>query len=130
MDALEDRMKILDTNINLHLKLMGKIQSMQAMEMRGVEEEQIDTVLLEFDAQLEEYESALKAGELVDSRRFEVDSAEEQALEELEAEILGGKTAPAGNAPAANVPEEKAPGEADHGAASSPQPDRPLKEEE
>ena len=100
LDNLERRIEIYDRNINLHLNLIGKIQQMEAMSLAGVDEEQIDDIILDFESHFEEYTETVAAGETaVEHEPLKGTSDEE--LAELEAEIKGEKE------PEAQTPEEK-----------------------
>lgn len=90
---VEDRLNIYDKNINLHLNLIGKIQQMEAMQLRGVSEEEIDTVIMDFEANFEAYTAALEAGEDIEAHASRL-ASDEKELEALESE-LQGKTEPA-----------------------------------
>jgi hypothetical protein len=88
MDNLEERLRIYNRNINLQIHLAGKVQALEAMELRGVDEERIDSILLEYEEELTAYSSVLDSEDLATrSLPNELDDAED--LRALEAEILG-----------------------------------------
>lgn len=119
MDALEDRMKIHDANIELHMKLMAKVQAVQAMEMQGVEEEQIETILVDFESQLDGYTGTLRAGDLADSQNVSIDPDADRELADLEAEILGEQ--PSGT-PAREAPTPEPAADSDRGSGHGKTP--------
>ena len=88
MDNVEDRVRIHDANINLLIQLVGKIQSVESMEMRGVGEEQIDSILLEFESQLDDYSDVLQTGEIEGRSVASMELPADRELESLEKEIL------------------------------------------
>jgi hypothetical protein len=100
LDNLERRIEIYDRNINLHLNLIGKIQQMEAMSLAGVDEEQIDDIILDFESHFEEYTETVAAGETVVEHEA-MKSTSDEELADLEAEIKGEKE------PEAKTPEEK-----------------------
>jgi len=94
MDNLEQRIEIYDRNINLHLNLIGKIQQMEAMSLAGVDEAQIDDIILDFETHFEEYSETVAAGEGAASESEPFKAASSEELSELESEIKG-ETEPA-----------------------------------
>lgn len=91
LDNLEQRIEIYDSNISLHLNLIGKIQQMEAMNLAGVAEEQIDDIILDFETHFEEYTETVSAAESAAAEREPFKSASAGELAELEAEIKGEK---------------------------------------
>jgi len=89
LDNLEQRIEIYDRNISVHLNLIGKIQQMEAMNLAGIDEEQIDDIILDFESHFEEYTETLAAAEGVKAEREPFKSASEDELEQLEAQIKG-----------------------------------------
>lgn len=89
LDNLEHRMAIYDRNITLHLNLIAKVQDMQAMSLRGVEETQIDEIITEFEQQLGEFTEAVRAGEASLAVVSDLVAEEDQALRTLEGELTG-----------------------------------------
>lgn len=93
MDNLEERLRIYNRNINLQHHLVGKVQALEAMELRGVDEEKIDSILLEYEEELSHYSSVLDTEDLATSALPDgLDDSDE--LRALEAEILGGDPTP------------------------------------
>lgn len=88
LDNLEQRIEIYDRNISLHLNLIGKIQQMEAMNLAGVDEEQIDDIILDFESQFEEYTETVAASESAAARE-PFKSVADSELAQLEAEIRG-----------------------------------------
>ena len=89
LDNLEQRIEIYDRNISVHLNLIGKIQQMEAMSLAGVDEEQIDDIILDFESHFEEYTETLAAAESVTTEREPFKSASESELKEIEAQVKG-----------------------------------------
>jgi hypothetical protein len=93
LDNLDRRMDIYDKNINLCIQLIGKVQDMEAMALRGVDEPTIDRIIMEFEDQMGKYMDVVHAGEA----GFEGDSTlgdrPDKELERLEKEIVGGEAA-------------------------------------
>jgi hypothetical protein len=87
---VEDRLSIFDKNINLHLNLIGKIQQMEAMQLRGVSENEIDDVIMDFEANFEAYTAAIEAGADMEAHVSKIES-DEAELDALEKEVLGEK---------------------------------------
>ncbi len=92
MDNLEERQRIYNRNINLLIRLVGRIQALEAMELRGVDEDQIDTILSDYEEEFAAYRNVLDTEELLVSD-FGSSLDDSQNLSKLEAEILGVKTA-------------------------------------
>lgn len=89
MDNLENRITIYENNVRLHLALIGRLQQMEAMELSGVSEEEIDEVLYDFESTLEEYEEKLQSARLVERTEAPKEAvSDEEALRNLEAEIM------------------------------------------
>ena len=100
MDNLEERLRIYNRNINLQIHLAGKVQALEAMELRGVDEERIDSILLEYEEELATYSSVLDTEDVATSALpNELDDTDE--LRALQDEILGTKSEPDPVAPAA-----------------------------
>lgn len=94
MDNFEERLRIYNRNINLQIDLAGKVQALEAMELRGVDEERIDSILLEYEEQLAVYSSVLDTEDVaITALPRQLDDSE--ALRALEEEILGPRVAPA-----------------------------------
>jgi hypothetical protein len=89
LDNLDHRMTIFDKNINLHINLIGRIQDMEAMALRGVDEEQIDKIILDFESHLGRYQDVIRAGESGFESTTNIAEREDRDLEALEREILG-----------------------------------------
>ena len=94
MDNLQNRLNIFDKNINLHQNLIAKIQDMEAMQLRGVEESEIDEILLEFEGNFEKYTNTMLAGELAAESQSIMTSQEELELKKMEEEIMAGAPEP------------------------------------
>ncbi|MEM7261590.1 MAG: hypothetical protein AAF488_06330 [Planctomycetota bacterium] len=88
MDNLEERQRIYNRNINLQIHLVGRIQALEAMELRGVDETAIDSILNDYEEELCAYQNALETEDLIVSDLGPaLDDSEE--LGGIEAEILG-----------------------------------------
>lgn len=90
MDSLEKRHRIHQDNIDLHLGLFDRISEMQAMELKRVNQHQIEEIAVDYEEKLEKHRdimTAARAAEGMEPARFE-DSVEKQALQALEREIL------------------------------------------
>ena len=88
MDNLEERQQIYNRNINLQIHLVGKIQALDAMELRGVDEDKIDDILSDYEDELSRYQSVLDSEDIATS---DIGSMldDSKDLMGLEAEILG-----------------------------------------
>jgi carbon monoxide dehydrogenase subunit G len=106
LDNLDHRMTIFDKNINLHIQLIGKIQDMEAMALRGVDEKQIDDIIMEFEEQVAKYMDVVTAGEAGFEGATSISEREDRELARLEKEIVG-ETAPAEKEPEAPVTEKE-----------------------
>ncbi len=89
-DNFDARTGIFNGNINLHLNLIARIQEMEAMELRGVTEEEIDGILDDVQDELHEYRRDIQAGrEGEPSVTAAGRSAEQERLDDLERELTG-----------------------------------------
>lgn len=92
MESLKLKADILNKNIELHLNLVGKIQAMEAMDLRGIEPSVVERVMLDFEEGMEKYREAVHAGEGITQSREDVLTAKDkEELRTLEKEILGEK---------------------------------------
>lgn len=88
MDGLEERLRIYNRNIQLQVQLIGRVQALDAMQLRGVDEETIEHILTSYEEQLDLYRDVLGLDEVTDHElRSAWDDSEE--LAQLESEILG-----------------------------------------
>lgn len=99
MENLDNRLKIYDRNMSLHLNLIGKVQEMEAMSLRGLEEAQIDKILIDFEEKLESYMDTVASAQVVEESQPITDVATERELQEIEKEVVG--LGAEGEAPAA-----------------------------
>jgi len=112
MDHIEDRLKIHDRNIRLHLDLIGVLKQIEAMSMAGVKEEEVDALVLRFSEELKSYQASLTSGEVLRRRAGEeLELPGEEELASLEAEILAEQPERA-EEPAEAAREERREGEA------------------
>ena len=89
MENLDNRLKIFDRNMSLHLNLIGKVQEMEAMSLRGLDEVQIDKILIDFEEKLETYMDSVASAQVVEESREIPDIATERELREIEREVVG-----------------------------------------
>ena len=91
LDNLDHRMTIYDKNINLHIQLIGKIQDMEAMALRGVDEKQIDDIIMEFEDHVNQYMNVVTAGEAGFEASTSISEREDRELAKIEKELVGDK---------------------------------------
>ena len=107
MDNLEERQRIYNRNINLQIHLVGRVQALEAMEMRGVDETAIDSILHTYEEELCSYQNALDTEDLLVSELGPTLDDSNQ-LSSIEAEILGspeeGPDAPESATPTESEP--------------------------
>jgi hypothetical protein len=77
-DALEERLKIHDANLRVQIALLGKLQTLDAMELRGLDERQVDSITLDFEEELERYRTVLDAAGLDAEEAAELEAREER----------------------------------------------------
>lgn len=97
MDGLEERLRIYNRNIQLQVQLIGRVQALDAMQLRGVDEETIEHILSSYEEQLDLYRDVLGLEEVSD---HEIQSAWDDSAElaQLESEILGTDSSAGGPA--------------------------------
>lgn len=92
LDSCLARQRIFDKNMILHINLINRIRDVQAMQLSGVDEDEIDSIIYEFDENWDRYTTTLSAGRVVEQpsvlNRNNV--TRDNELRALEAEILGG----------------------------------------
>lgn len=90
MQNLKLKADILNKNIELHMNLVGKIQAMEAMDLRGIEQTVVERVMLDFEEGMEKFRDSVQTGEgVVQSRDDVLTSKDKEDLRQLEKEILG-----------------------------------------
>ena len=90
MGNLKLKADILNKNIELHMNLVGKIQAMEAMDLRGIEQSVVERVMLDFEEGMEKFRDSVHTGEGVTQTRDDVlTSKDKEELRKLEKEILG-----------------------------------------
>ncbi|RME76280.1 MAG: hypothetical protein D6776_01505 [Planctomycetota bacterium] len=89
MDLCEGRARIYRHNIELHMRLIDRIQQLEAMALRGVGEAEIEQIALRFDEEREKFEETVHAGAALTGETPLGASREERELAALEREILG-----------------------------------------
>lgn len=87
MDNLANRLAIYDKNMNLHINLIGKIQDMEAMQLKGVEEQQIDGIMEDFEENFESWMNSVTAGEAATEAASSAVMHDEAEIERLDREI-------------------------------------------
>lgn len=119
-DTMEHRLKIHDANLRLQVALLGKLQALEAMDLRGLDEQQVDSITLDFEEELKEYTAVLDAAEIAADRVRENRAAnsasrgEEGAGLELPARSRvseQGRPRPEGEGEVSQAPAEEAPAE-------------------
>ena len=89
MDSLEKRHRIHQDNIDLHLGLFDRITEMQAMELKKVNQHQIEEIAVDYDERLEKHRDIMNAAKVAHGMDSVLeDSAERKALKDLEREIM------------------------------------------
>jgi hypothetical protein len=90
MGNLKLKADILNKNIELHMNLVGKIQAMEAMDLRGIEQSVVERVMLDFEEGMEKFRDAVHTGESVTQTRDDVlTNKDKEELRKLEKEIMG-----------------------------------------
>jgi hypothetical protein len=87
MDHIEDRLRIHDRNIRLHLDLIGTLKQIDAMAMAGVGESEVDGIILRFGEELKRYQASLTSGEVLERIEKADKLPGKEDLSSLEAEI-------------------------------------------
>ncbi|MCB9894377.1 MAG: hypothetical protein H6839_08005 [Planctomycetes bacterium] len=96
MGNLKLKADILNKNIELHMNLVGKIQAMEAMDLRGIEQSVVERVMLDFEEGMEKFRDSVHTGEGVTQSRDEVlTNKDKEELRKLEKEIMGEAPPPA-----------------------------------
>lgn len=107
MDSLEKRHRIHQDNIDLHLGLFDRITEMQAMELKRVNQGQIEEIAVDYEEKLEKHRDIMNAAKVAHGMDSMVeDSAERRALADLEREILAEARADAVETEPVEVPDE------------------------
>ena len=94
MENLDNRLKIYDRNMSLHLNLIGKVQEMEAMSLRGVSEKEIDKIVLDFEEKLDSYMNTMASAQVVEESVPIPDVATEHELQKIEREVLDEEPPP------------------------------------
>lgn len=108
MDSLEKRHHIHQDNIDLHLGLFDRITEMQAMELKKVNQNQIEEIAVDYDERLEKHRDIMNAARVAHGMDSVLeDSAERKALQDLEREIMAeARQEEAETTPVAEPPDE------------------------
>jgi hypothetical protein len=94
MDNYENRLQIYDRNMNLHLSLIGKIQEIEAMKLRGVDEQRIDRIVMDFEEHLEKWNDTMSAADVAETSKQTLSAKDDRDLAALEREIVTGEAKP------------------------------------
>lgn len=94
MDNYENRLRIYDRNMNLHLSLIGKIQEIEAMKLRGVDEQRIDRIVMDFEEHLEKWNDTMSAADVAETSKQTLSAKDDRDLAALEREIVTGEAKP------------------------------------
>ncbi|MEM7167000.1 MAG: hypothetical protein AAF581_16170 [Planctomycetota bacterium] len=89
MDNLEERQQIYNRNISLQIDLVGRVQALDAMELRGVDEDRIDEILGDYEDELTRYQGVLDTENLSVTSELTSLLDDSSDLAKLEAEVLG-----------------------------------------
>lgn len=107
MDSLEKRHRIHQDNIDLHLGLFDRITEMQAMELKKVNQNQIEEIAVDYEEKLEKHRDIMNAARVAHGMDSVMeDSAERKALIDLEREILAEARAEAVETEPVELPDE------------------------
>lgn len=87
--TLDARLAIYNENINLHLDLISRVQKVDAMEMRGVGEDQIDDLMEQVNDSVKLYARTQLAGREAGDAPAVNRQAEAERHAALERELLG-----------------------------------------
>ncbi len=88
MDHLEEKQKVYNRNISLQVYLIGKIQVLEAMNLRGLDDSTIDRIVSNYEHELLQYQAALDTeAALAEESDMVLDDTAE--LGEIEREVLG-----------------------------------------
>lgn len=93
MDNLEERQQIYNRNISLQIDLVGRVQALDAMELRGVDEDRIDDILGDYEEELSRYQGVLDTENLSVTSELTSLLDDSSDLAQLEAEVLGAGSA-------------------------------------
>lgn len=107
MDSLEKRHRIHQDNIDLHLGLFDRITEMQAMELKKVNQNQIEEIAVDYEEKLEKHRDIMNAARVAHGMDSVLeDSAERKALIDLEREIMAESRAEAIETEPVEAPDE------------------------
>lgn len=76
-------------NMTLMTNLMGKIEQIDAMGMRGIDAPQIDAIIASFDENFEKYQDVVMTSEALSGQIDFMTTREQAELDALEREIMG-----------------------------------------
>lgn len=107
MDSLEKRHRIHQDNIDLHLGLFDRITEMQAMELKKVNQNQIEEIAVDYEEKLEKHRDIMNSARVAHGMDSVLeDSAERKALADLEREIMAEARSEALETEPVEVPDE------------------------
>lgn len=88
LSNLDRRVRIFDRNIELHNNLIARIQDVQAMQLTGVDEKQIENIILEWDERFDEFMREGEAARALAAEHALLEDSEEKELAALKDKIL------------------------------------------
>lgn len=90
MKNLKLRADILNKNVELHMNLVGKIQSLEAMDLRGIENSMVEKIMLDYEEGMDKFREVVHTADGVTDTRDDLLSTKDQnELRDLEREIMG-----------------------------------------
>lgn len=90
LESLDRKAGIVDQNLNLNTNLINKIDEMQALELRGVDQDQVDRVALEFDENMDRYRHSIVGSEaVIEDADSVLPDEQREELAALERELTG-----------------------------------------
>jgi hypothetical protein len=108
MDSLEKRHRIHQDNIDLHLGLFDRITEMQAMELKKVNQDQIEEIAVDYEEKLEKHRDIMNAARVAHGMDHDLeDSSERKALADLEREIRAEANVEAAETEPLDIPTEE-----------------------
>ena len=117
--SLQSRIAAVGSVPQLTEDLGRKIQDMEAMALRGVDEKQIDDIIMEFEDHVQKYMDVVTAGEAGFEGSTSITEREDRELARLEKEIVGEK-----------APSTEAETESPAAEEPAPEPEEEPEEEE
>ncbi len=85
---LEQRASIHDKNIDHNLNMISRVQDIEAMQMQGVEESEVDEVAYLFEKEMDDFQKKISAFKLVEVKESVLSLEDKSELENLKEEII------------------------------------------